>query len=124
MGGRLQPAVLQSVLDHIAAHESNRVINRATGVTRKTIAKLRLSLEYWGVPYPPRCVRLGRPPTLRAFHRERLQAYLEGRPGASLEEMKDFLYYEFDIKTSVWTIYRELDRMGWPRKRSLRSARP
>ncbi|KAH7345826.1 hypothetical protein BKA66DRAFT_23141 [Pyrenochaeta sp. MPI-SDFR-AT-0127] len=41
-GSRLQPTVLQSVLDHISAGENNSEISRATGVTRKVIIKLRM----------------------------------------------------------------------------------
>jgi hypothetical protein len=93
-GHRLQPTVLEAVVDRIAARESDRAISRATGASRTTITKLRLSLEYWGVPYPPRCVRLGRPSTLRQAQREGLQAYLNGNPGAYMEEMRDFLYDE------------------------------
>jgi DNA-binding phage protein len=43
---RLQPALLQSILDHIAAGENNSEIARATGITRKCIGKLQVSLEY------------------------------------------------------------------------------
>ncbi|RYO02847.1 hypothetical protein AA0121_g13227 [Alternaria tenuissima] len=43
---RLPPATLQSVLNHIAASESNHAINQAVRVSRSCIAKLKLSLEY------------------------------------------------------------------------------
>ena len=100
-GKRLQPALLQSVVDHITAGENNSEISRATGVTRKCIGKLRVSLEYWGVPYSPRSVRIGRPATFRQRHLDALKQYLLGRPQAYLEEMRDWLYDEFDIQTTI-----------------------
>jgi hypothetical protein len=64
-GKRLQPTLLQSVIDRIAAGEATAGIRRAIGVARNTVSKIRVCLEYWGVPYPPPCVRFGRPATLR-----------------------------------------------------------
>jgi DNA-binding IclR family transcriptional regulator len=55
-GCRLQSTTLQSVLDYIAAGENNTEVERATGVARKTVRKMRLSLEYWGTLYPLRTV--------------------------------------------------------------------
>jgi transposase len=115
-GSRLQSATLQSVLDHIAASENNTEVERATGVARKTVRKIRLNLEYWGTPYPPRTVQLGRPSILRNAQRARFKIYLEGRPSAYLEEMKDFLYDEFDVKISISGICRELYKMNYSRK--------
>jgi transposase len=115
-GYRLQPVTLQSVLDHIAAGENNSEISRAVKVSRSCIAKLRLSMEYWGTPYPPRCVRLGRPRLLREAQRARFEEYLKGRPSAYLEEMKDFFYDEFDLEVSLTTIWRELERLNYSRK--------
>jgi hypothetical protein len=88
-GTRLQPTVLQAVIEHIAARETTSSINRTTRVARNTVSKIRLSLEYWGVPYPPRCVRLGRPATLRQAYLDGLKQYLDGRPQAYIEEMRD-----------------------------------
>jgi transposase len=122
-GYRLPPATLQSVLNYIAAGESNYAINRAVGVSRSCIAKLKLSLEYWGTPYPPRCVRLGRPRLLREAQRARFNEYLKGRPSAYLEEMKDFFYDEFDLEVSLTTVWRELERMNYSRKVASKRAR-
>jgi transposase len=37
--------------------------------------------------------------------------------------MRDFLYDEFDINTSVWTVYCELERIRWSRKVALKRAK-
>jgi transposase len=115
-GKRLQPTLLQSVIDHIAAGETTAGIHRATGVARNTVSKIRVCLEYWGVPYPPPCVRLGRPATLRQCHLDGLKQYLAGRPHAYLEEIRDWLYDEYDIKTTIWTAYRALEKLKYSRK--------
>jgi transposase len=122
-GHRLQPVLLQAVIDHIAAGENNTEVHRATGVGRPCIRKIRLSLEYWGTPYPPRTVRLGRPSTLRQAQREGLQAYLKGKPSAYLEEMRDFLYDEYDITITASSVYRELEKLRWSRKIASKRAR-
>jgi hypothetical protein len=70
-GRRLNPAVIQSVLEHIAAGENNTEVERATWVLRLTVRRMRLSLEHWGTPYPPRTVRLGWPLILRDAQRAR-----------------------------------------------------
>ncbi|KAF2818926.1 hypothetical protein CC86DRAFT_432695 [Ophiobolus disseminans] len=104
-GHRLQPIVLQAVLDRIAARNRDRAIYRATRVSRPTISKIRMSLEYWGVPYPPRCVRLGRPATLRQAERDGLKAFLKGNPSAYIEEMRDFLYDKYNLRVTISTVY-------------------
>lgn len=115
-GHKLSPITLQRVLDRIDAGFNNSQIHRATGVWPKTTAKIQLSLEYWGQPYSPATVRRGRPPTLRRLHAKGLLDYVNSRPQAYLEEMRDWLYDEYDILTTIWTVYRELERADFSRK--------
>jgi hypothetical protein len=44
--------------------------------------------------------------TARRSARARFVKYLEGRPGAYLEDIKDFLYDEFDIEISITSVWR------------------
>ena len=122
-GHRLQPTIVRSIVEHIAAGETNSEISRATRVARNTVHKMRLSLEYWGTPYAPRTVRLGRPRLLTEAARLQLKEFLRGRPYAYLEEMIEFLYDEFDLEVSIPTIWRELERMRWLRKLATKRAR-
>ena len=115
-GYRLQPALQQAVQEHLAAGKSDRAINRSLGVHRTTIRKMRLSLEFWGTAYPPQTVRLRRPLALREAQRARFKEHLLGKPSLYLEEMRDFIYDEFDVQLSLVTVYRELERMRWSRK--------
>ena len=88
-GKRLQPALLQAVIDHITNRERDCDIVRATRVNRKTITKLRLSLEYWRVLYLLRTVRCSRLATLQQAQLNRLKEYLISRPQAYLKEIRD-----------------------------------
>jgi transposase len=60
---------------------------------------------------------------LRDAHRARFEEYLKGRPSAYLEEMKDFLYDEFDIDAGLTTVWRELERMNYSRKIATKRAK-
>jgi transposase len=122
-GHRLPPHTIRSIEEHIAAGENNCEVARAAGVKRDTVRKMRLSLEYWGTPYAPRTVRLGRPRLLAEAQRLRLKEFLCGRPYAYLEEMAEFLYDEFDLEVSTATLWRELERMRWSRKLVTKRAR-
>ncbi|KAF2818582.1 hypothetical protein CC86DRAFT_399123 [Ophiobolus disseminans] len=84
---RLQPIVLQAVLDRIAARDRDRAIYRATR----------------GVPYPPRCVRLRRLATLRQAERDSLKAFLKGNLSAYIEEIRDFLYNKYNLRVTIST---------------------
>lgn len=115
-GKRLSPTSQQAVIEHIAAGEKDSEISAATRVYCKTIAKLRLSLEYWGQCYPPHTVRLGRPPLLQQAHLEGLSEYLNGRPSAYLDEMQQYLYEKFDVEASLLTVWRALQKLNFSRK--------
>jgi transposase len=55
-------------------------------------------------------------------HRQRLREFLNGRPHAYLEEIKDWIMDEFNIPVSCTLVYRELQRMKWSRKITTRKA--
>lgn len=107
----LEPAVLQAVLDRIAAGFNNAQIYTQTGVSRDCIALKRQNLAYWGQPYAPALIKIGRPLSLRERHRTRLREYLAGRPQAYLEEIRDWMLEEFGILVSTATMSYELKRM-------------
>jgi transposase len=122
-GKRLPPTLQQLVMEHIAASQNNTHVANASGVHRETVAKLRLSLEYWGQCYPPPTVRLGRPPLLRQAQLEGLAEYLVDRPSAYLEEMQQFLYEEFDVECHISTVWRALEKLNYSRKLATKRAR-
>jgi hypothetical protein len=107
-GHKLASTTLQSVVDRIDAGLNNSQIYRETGVMRRHIARFRQNLKYWSQPYPSECVKIGRLSTLRELHRRRMRLYLEGRPQAYLEEIRDWFIDEFDMPVSTSVIHREL----------------
>ena len=113
---KLEPLILQAVLDRIAAGVSDAQIHTQTGVARDCTALKRVNLAQWGQPYAPACVKLGRPSTLRNRHRTLLREYLAGRLQAYLEEIRNWLLGEFGIQVSLTLVSRELKRMKWSRK--------
>lgn len=68
---------------------------------RRHVAWFRANMRYWGQPYPPECVKIGRPSRLRELHRSRMKEHLNGRPQAYLEEIRDWLLDEFDLLVST-----------------------
>ena len=121
-GHKLAPTTLQAVLDRINAGVNDTKIHEQTGVSRDCLAKKRLNLSQWGQPYAPATVKVGRPSTLREIHRRRLREFLEGRPHAYLEEIRDWLLEEFGIPVSVKLVFRELKKMKWSRKVATKKA--
>jgi transposase len=121
-GHKLAPTTLQAVLNRIDAGVNNPKIYEQTGVSQRCTAKIRVNLQQWGQPYAPPCVKRGRPSTLRDIHRRRLREYLNGRPQAYLEEIRDWLLDEFDIPVSIKLVHRELEKMEWSRKIATKKA--
>lgn len=115
-GRKLAASTLQAVLNRLDHGVNDTQIYLQTGVTQTCTRKKRRNLESWGQPYAPRCVKLGRPSTLRDLHRRRLLEFLEDRPQAYLEEIRDWFLDEFDIPVSISMVSRELRKMKWSRK--------
>lgn len=121
-GRKLAHSTLRAVIDRIEHGESDKAIQRQTGVVVNTTRKYRRNLEAWHQPHAPRCVDLGRPSTLLNIHRQRLLEFLNGRPHAYLEEVRDWILDKFGILVSISLVYRELRRMKWSRKIATRRA--
>ncbi|KAK7177578.1 hypothetical protein PSPO01_16369 [Paraphaeosphaeria sporulosa] len=97
-GHRVQASVLQAVLEKLRAGHSKCSIQRTTGVACSTTRRIKLSMEYFGQPYGPPGVRIGRPPILGQFHRDKLLEHLRGKPTTYLDELEGFLYDDFDLR--------------------------
>ncbi|KAF9728512.1 hypothetical protein PMIN01_13340 [Paraphaeosphaeria minitans] len=122
-GYRIQPSLIQAIVDRVNDGKNNEEIHRELGVDPKTVRKYRLNLKAFGEPIGPRYVRRGRPPVLKQCHRDALLEMLRGKPTAYLDEMQDFLYDEYDVKISVATLDRELEAMRWSGKAASKAAR-
>ncbi|KAF2195671.1 hypothetical protein K469DRAFT_699266 [Zopfia rhizophila CBS 207.26] len=122
MGRRLPDGTVNVIQAYLEADRPVSEIMEVTNAGRSTIYKIRLNLEVFGTPYPPNTVKRGRPCTVLRIHKLRLLDYLENRPTAYLDEMQDFLLNEFNLITSIYTIYRMLEWNGWSQKATQRRA--
>ncbi|KAF7564288.1 uncharacterized protein PtrM4_153110 [Pyrenophora tritici-repentis] len=113
-GHRLQPAVLQAILDRIAACESDRAISRATGASRNTSFGAclirRAAFDLGGHLYSGKL-------SAKAF-RHTSMAHR-----AHTWMRWDFLYDEYDVRISLASVYRELEKMRWSRKLATKRAK-
>lgn len=67
MGRRLPDEVVHRIRLRVEANEEVVAIEDAIKVSKKTIYKLRLSLDIWGEPYAPSTVTLERPKLLLPY---------------------------------------------------------
>jgi hypothetical protein len=67
MPGRTPDEVVNCILIRLALDEPVPAIANAVGIGKKTIYKIQLNMDLWGVPYPPSTVKLGRPRTLLPY---------------------------------------------------------
>ena len=104
-GRKLASSTLRAVIDQIEHGETDKAIQRQTSVAVNSTRKYRRNLEAWSQPHAPRCVDLGRPSTLLNIHRQRLLEYLNGRPHAYLEEVRDWILDKFGIPVSISLVY-------------------
>ena len=114
-GYKLQGSMVQAIVERIEAGQKNHEIHDSLRVDPKTVWKYRLDLEAFDQPYPPRCIKIGRPPLLRQCHKDALLELLEGKPTAYIDEMQAFLCDDFDVQVSPATITRALSDMRWTR---------
>jgi transposase len=124
-GHRLAPDLLQRVLIRIEGGYSQRRIHKETGVSRTTLRAIERSIEAFGEPYPPDelCLTRGLEPHLLRIHKDALHEFVATQKTSYLDEMRDFLYDEYYVKTSVLTVWRELDKNGITYKVTERAAR-
>ena len=67
MPGRTLDEVVNRILIRLALDEPVPAIANAVGVGKKTIYKIQLNMDLWGVPYPPSTIKLGRPRALLPY---------------------------------------------------------
>ena len=79
-GYRLQPSLIQAIVDRVNDGKNNEEIHRDLGVDPKTVRKYRLRMRAFGDAIGPRYVRLERPPLLRQCHKDALLEMLRGKP--------------------------------------------
>lgn len=88
---------------------------RAFGVSLSSV-KRYAKLDDEGRPLTPK-KRPGSPPKIGANAKRLLEADLQERPTATLEERREFLGRAARVSVSKATVSRMLKRLGWSRKK-------
>jgi transposase len=88
---------------------------RAFGVSLSSV-KRYAKLDDEGRPLTPK-KRPGSPPKIGANAKRLLEADLQERPTATLEERREFLGRVARVSVSKATVSRMLKRLGWSRKK-------
>lgn len=100
--------------------ESQREVAQFFGVSLSFVESLLSLYRETGdvIARSERC-RRGPKPHVDPAGRERIRQWVEEQPDRTLEELVDRLAASTDIKVSVPTMSRILDRLGLPRKKRL-----
>jgi len=101
---------------------SDRAIARVTGVSRQTVARIRLYLTEFDTLRTPTYALRGRPRSLAPREEQFIINLLIDRPSAYLYEVQTALVEEFQIWAEIRTISRTIYRLGWSRKTLKRHA--
>lgn len=97
-------------------------IVKAANCSERSVMNIRSNLRYFGTTRAP-ANRGGRPPSVTAPMLEALLSQLLDRPELYLDEMVVFLWDEFEILVSTYSIQRALAKAGWSRKVSRQVAK-
>ena len=102
--------------------KDNDFVFDRTDISRRQITRMRRYWRKYGEVTKPGGAH-GRPLLLQEEHQSTLLLYLEDRPTAYLDEMAWFLFDEYDIICSEMTVWRNLHRLGWSRKKGTKVAK-
>lgn len=94
----------------------------AAGCSKRSIITISANLRMFGDVRAP-LIPGGRPPVITPLILEALCDHLLEKPDLYLDEMAEFLYDEFDVSVSTYTISRALRSHGWSKKVARRIAR-
>ncbi|KAF4301496.1 hypothetical protein GTA08_BOTSDO07070 [Botryosphaeria dothidea] len=110
---RYSQKVRNDVTDLIKAGTSDEDIIKQTGISSRTLRCWRRDVQYRGVAGGTLNQKPGRPATIQVHIEEAIRDYLLSRPDASYDEVLWFIFDEFDILISRWTLHRLYESRGW-----------
>lgn len=116
MAPRLAASQLEFIHDMISSGLlSTSQMSEAAGCSKRSIIDICSKLRLFGnVRAPPN--RGGRPQIITSTMLDALRELLQERPDLYLDEMVDFLWEEFHVVVSAFTISRALRSSGWSKK--------
>lgn len=113
----LSEQVREEIIKYFIKCEDTSFIHAATTVSVTQINRMRRYWEKSGEVTPPKHVDQGRPTILAEEVVDDLLLFLSQRPTAYLDEMKWFIWDEYEIEVSESTIWRALQKRNWTRKK-------
>ncbi|KAF1936904.1 hypothetical protein EJ02DRAFT_470102 [Clathrospora elynae] len=105
MARKLDSEKRRDILVNLANGKGFKTIARCHQVCRKTVKRIELSMDLYGVPYPPQSVVQGRPKLMLKYQEDSLLAFLREKPTAYLDKMSEFIFDEYGIEISERTIF-------------------
>ncbi|KAJ8108352.1 hypothetical protein OPT61_g8235 [Boeremia exigua] len=123
MGRKINPETLRDILIHLERDTGLRAISRLLKCSRNTVRRIELSMDLYDTPYPPHSMVRGRPKLLLMAQEQALLQFVQEKPSAHLNEMREYLIDNFNVLVGEGTIYRTLRKAGWSRKVALRHAK-
>lgn len=113
----LSEKIREEIAEYFIKCEDTSFIHTATTVSVTQINRMRRNWEKSGEVTPPKHVDQGRPLVLAEDIVDDLLFFLSQRPTAYLDEMKWFIWDEYEIEVSETTIWRALQKRNWTRKK-------
>lgn len=123
MAPRLASSQLVMIRDMISSRSlTTSQIAEAAGCSKRSIITISTNLRLFGDVRAP-LISGGRPRLITPLILEALCDHLLEKPDLYLDEMSEFLYDEFEVLVSTYTISRALQSHGWSKKVARRIAR-
>jgi transposase len=120
MAPRLAPSQLVMIRDMIDSR-SLTTLEMAEAASKRSIITISNNLRMFGDVRAP-LIPGGRPRMITPFMLEALCEHLIEKSDLYLDEMADFLYDEFELLVSTYTVSRALRSQGWTKKIARRIA--
>ena len=122
MAPRLAASQLVMICDMISSKSlTTSQMAEAAGCSKRSIITISANLRMFGDVHAP-LIPGGRPRVITSVMLEALCDHLLEKPDLYLDEMAEFLYDEFDVIASRYTISRALRSHGWSKKVARRIA--
>jgi transposase len=119
----LAPSKHELIYDMIHSGElSINEMARAAGCNKSTISRISSNIRMFGSVKAP-LNKGGRPRNITPVMLEALCDHLFEKPALYLDEMAVFLWDEFALQATKWSISRALKSKGWSKKTARVKAR-
>ena len=116
MPSPLPPTVRAQAVDYIQSGYSTLETSFFLGISERQMRRIAQNLRLYGIAVRPSLKR-GPPKSLDAAIEAGFLEYIDLHPTVYLDEMCLYIFDNYDIKVSIFTISRFLRRVGWTHKK-------